>query len=256
MEKRSRKFFSIALLVIIGLLAVNIVLLFLCSLYDEEETYEVVNARVIRPEEEMPEEPVVPANPQTVIDFEPLKEQNPDIYAWIRVPGTSVDYPILQCEEDNGYYLTHTVDGEEKTAASIFTENYNSRDFKDPLTVIYGHNMRDGSMFGSLHKYEEQAFFDENREILIYLPDRILHYQIFAAYVSDNRHLMLNYDWKEAGVMEQYLEEVFSNQDPSAHIDAEMEVTEKDHILTLSTCNHGIDEQRYLVQAVLMEEEM
>lgn len=254
MEKRHKRFFSIVLLVIIVLLFVNIVLVWLCGKYAEEETYEVIYAGVITPAEHA-DESIVPENPQAVVDFEALKKENPDIYAWIKVPGTSVDYPVLQSTEDNSYYLTHTIDGEEQTAASIFTENYNSCDFQDPHTVIYGHNMRDGSMFGSLHKYEDKAFFDEHREILIYLPDRILHYRIFAAYVSDNRHLMLNYDWKAAGVMDQYLDEVFSNGDISAHIDREMEVTGQDRIITLSTCNHGIDEQRYLVQAVLVDEE-
>lgn len=255
MKKWNRRILSIAFLVVAGLLLINIALAWICSEYAEEETYEIIRAEVVVPEEENEEKPVVPANPQTVIDFEPLKEQNPDVYAWIRVPGTSVDYPILQSEDDNNYYLTHTIDGEETTAASIFTENYNSKDFSDPHTVIYGHNMRNGSMFASLHKYEDRAFFDENREILIYLPDRILHYKIFSAYVSDSRHLMLNYDWKASGVLDKYLDEVFSIRDMSANIDTEMKVTGKDRIITLSTCNHGIDDQRYLVQAVLEEEE-
>lgn len=254
MKKWNRHFFSIAILIIIGLLLLNLAFVWMCSRYAEEETYDIIRAEVVTPEES-PKEPVVPENPQTVIDFEPLQEQNKDVYAWIKVPGTSVDYPVLQSDDDNNYYLTHTIDGEEAVAASIFTENYNKKDFTDPHTVIYGHNMRNGSMFGSLHEYEDRAFFDENREILIYLPDRILHYRIFAAYVSDSRHLILNYDWEQEGVLDQYLDEVFSIRDMSANIDTDMEVTGKDRILTLSTCNKGISEQRYLVQAVLTEEE-
>ena len=61
------------------------------------------------------------------IDFDSLQEQNPDVYAWITVPGTQIDYPILQSPDDNSYYLTHTIDGEEKTEGAIFTENYNLR---------------------------------------------------------------------------------------------------------------------------------
>lgn len=256
MKKRNRKFISFVFLLIAGLILINIALTWLCSEYAGEETYEIIRAEVVTPEEDAEEEEnVVPANPQNTIDFDALKEENPDIYAWIKVPGTSVDYPIVQSKTDNSYYLSHTIDGEETTAASIFTENYNSKDFTDPHTVIYGHNMRNGSMFASLHKYEDKAFFDENREVLIYLPDKILYYTVFASYVSDNRHLMLNYDWDEKGVLEKYLEDVFAIRDMSAHIDTEMEVTGDDRIITLSTCNHGIDNERYLVQAVLTEEE-
>ena len=76
------------------------------------------------------------------IDFAALKEKNPDVYAWISIPGTAIDYPVLQRENDNTYYLDHTIDHEEKTEGAIFTENYNNTDFEDPNTVIYGHDMR------------------------------------------------------------------------------------------------------------------
>lgn len=198
-------------------------------------------------EEEAPEEKI-----EIPIDFDALKEQNEDVYAWIRIPGTNVDYPILQDEEDNGYYLSHTIDGEEKIEGSIYTENYNSKEFDDPNTVIYGHNMKNGSMFRTLHNYEDKAFFDENREVYIYLPDRILEYHIFAAYVYDNRHLLLNYDLEDPLVFQQYLDEIFAIRDMNAHIDSTMEVENNDRILTLSTCNAGIKTQRYLVQAVLI----
>ena len=102
--------------------------------------------------------------PDIPVDFEGLQEYNPDIYAWITIPGTAVDYPIVQRPEDNSYYLTHNTDGEESAEGAIFTEDYNSRDFTDPNTVIYGHNMRNGSMFRSLHNYMDRSFFDENRK--------------------------------------------------------------------------------------------
>lgn len=190
------------------------------------------------------------------VDFEALKEKNPEIYAWITVPGTTIDYPIAQSKTDDSYYLYYDVAGEKTTAASIFTEKYNKKDFSDPFTVVYGHNMRNGTMFGALHKYEDREFFDENRDIYIYLPDKILHYRIFAAYVTDNKHLMTNYKWKQSGVLDDYLDQVFQITGSPSNIDIDMqyEVTGKDKILTLSTCNRGITEQRFLVQAVLLDE--
>lgn len=67
------------------------------------------------------------------IDFKALKEKNPDVYAWIRIPGTAIDYPVLQREDDNTYYLDHTIDHEEKTEGAIFTENYNHTDFEETM---------------------------------------------------------------------------------------------------------------------------
>ena len=99
------------------------------------------------------------------IDFAELSSINPDIYAWIRIPDTQIDYPVLQREEDDTYYLRHNSSGRYAFAGSIYTEEANSRDFKDPMTVLYGHNMRDGSMFQNLH------FFEDEEDYLIELQD-------------------------------------------------------------------------------------
>lgn len=200
------------------------------------------------PEEEVPEE----TGPEIPVNFDALTGENPDVYAWITIPGTNVDYPILQSADDNSYYLTHTINHEQKTEGAIYTENYNSKDFTDPNTVIYGHNMKNGSMFRTLHNYEDRAFFDENRTVYIYLPDAVLEYRIFAAYVYDNRHLLLNFDFNDEDVYQKYLDSIFSIRNMNAFIDTSMEVGTDDKIITLSTCNAGISEQRYLVQAVLI----
>lgn len=199
-------------------------------------------------EETQPEQPAV----EIPIDFAALQQQNPDVYAWIKVPGTAVDYPILQSSTDNGYYLNHTIDGEEKKEGAIFTENYNTKTFEDPNTVIYGHDMKNGSMFQSIHQYMDRSFFDANRDITIYMPDRILHYKIFAAYLTDNKHLLMTYNFWDKDTYKQYLDGIFSMRDMNTFIDTSMEVTNEDKIITLSTCYAGISTQRYLVQAVLV----
>ena len=186
------------------------------------------------------------------IDFAALRERNPDVYAWITIPGTAIDYPILQSATDNTYYLTHTIDGAESPEGSIYTETYNSRDFEDPNTVIYGHDMKNGSMFQSLHNYMDRSFFDANREVLIYLPDQIRHYKIFAAYLYDSRHILQSFDFGNKEIYQKYLENILSMRDMNAFIDTSMEVTSEDKIITLSTCYAGISTQRYLVQAVLV----
>ncbi len=185
------------------------------------------------------------------IDFESLTAQYPDIYAWIRIPGTNVDYPIVQREGDNGYYLNHTIDGRQRVEGSIFTENYNSKDFEDPNTIIYGHNMKNGSMFKTLHRYKDRQFLMDNSEIFIYQQDKILKYKIFAAYVYDNRHLMHSFDFEDENIFRNYLNNVLTKKDMSSNINTTVSVTAGDKIITLSTCNSN-DAQRYLVQAVLL----
>ena len=100
---------------------------------------------------------------ETPVNFVELKKINPDVYAWINIPGTSVDYPILRREDDNAYYLNHTVENKRSDYGSIYTENYNDKNFDDFNTVVYGHNMLNGSMFKSLHKFEDAKFFKKNK---------------------------------------------------------------------------------------------
>lgn len=215
-----------------------------------EEIQEKAKEKPVSPPPQPEEEPEKPPV-EIPIDFETLQNQNIDIYAWIQIPGTAVDYPIVQSPDDNRYYLNHTVSGEQKAEGAIFTEDYNTKTFRDPNTVIYGHDMKNGSMFQSIHKYMDRSFFDTNRDITIYLPDKILHYKIFAAYLYDNRHLLLSFDFWDKEQYGEYLQEIFSMRNMNAFVDTEMEVTTEDNIITLSTCYAGISSQRYLVQAVL-----
>lgn len=216
--------------------------------------YEKLQQEVVKEEPKPVEEPELEpvSKVEIPIDFAALQQQNPDVYAWIQVPGTEVDYPILQSSNDNTYYLNHTIDGEEKKEGAIFTENYNTKTFEDPNTVIYGHDMKNGSMFQSIHKYMDRSFFDNNRDIVIYMPNQILHYKIFAAYLTDNKHLLMNYNFWSKDEYQQYLNSIFSMRDMNAFIDTSTEVTTEDKIITLSTCYAGISTQRYLVQAVLV----
>lgn len=190
------------------------------------------------------------------VKFEELQAVNPDVYAWITVPGTDIDYPILQHASDNSYYLMHNIDGSYGYPGCIYTENMNSKDFTDNNTVIYGHNMKNGSMFAQLHKYEDPDFFDANREVLIYLPDEVLHYTIFAAHIYDDRHLLYSFDFADPEVYQKYLDSIFSTRDMSANIDKDITVTTDDQIITLVTCIGSQPNNRLLVQAVLTDREL
>ena len=195
--------------------------------------------------------PQVGENEENPVDFKELTAKYPDVYAWIRIPGTNVDYPIVQREGDNAYYLNHTIDGRKRIEGAIFTEDYNNKDFEDPNTLIYGHNMLNGSMFRTLHKFKDRKFFDENRDVYIYQDGKILKYRIFAAYTYDDRHIMMSFDFEDEKIFEIYLNSVLTNRGMSDNIDTGISVTTKDKIITMSTCTSN-QSQRYLVQAVLV----
>lgn len=185
------------------------------------------------------------------IDFKSLREINEDVYAWITIPGTIIDYPILQHETDNSHYLNYTIDGIEGYPGCIYTENINAKDFTDNNTVIYGHNMRNGTMFTDLHKFRDSEFFKENDTVYIYTPEKQLTYKIFAAYLYDNRHLMNSFDFSDREVYSNYLSEIQTMDSEEINIRKEIQVTDADKIITLITCIREQPEKRVYVQAVL-----
>lgn len=189
------------------------------------------------------------------IDFAGLQEINPEIYAWIEIPDTNINYPILQHEqEDQSYYLSRDMYGEVQQAGSIYTEYYNHKDFQDPNTIIYGHNMKNGSMFHNLRYFAGQEFFDEHEELYIYLPEKILKYEIIACYEYDDRHLLGSFDFSDEEVYAGYLEEIMNPRSMYTMVREGVELTTQDKLVTLSTCVANKPDNRRLLQAVLTEE--
>lgn len=204
------------------------------------------------PPDETSSAPELPDNP---IDFAALNQTNTDIYAWIRIPNTVIDYPVLQStDQGDDFYLNHDIDRSYKFAGSIYSEKMNHKDFSDPVTVLYGHNMLNGSMFQNLHKFRDQKFFEENQTIYIYTPGHILTYQIFAAYKYDNRHIMNSFDFSDPKVLQDYFDYI---QAPKSMLvntrPVELDLNAK--VLTLSTCIGNEKDYRYLVQGVLIHDQ-
>lgn len=206
--------------------------------------------------ESVTEEPTPEPTPEVVIpiDFASLQERNPVIYAWIQITDSVVDYPIVQSASDNTYYLNHTVEGAGGLPGSIYTENLNRTDFTDKNTVIYGHNMKDGSMFGGLHQYTDPAYMESHPEIYIYTPEHKYTYRVFAAVTYDNRHILNTYGSNDEAGFQEFLDSLASVRNMASHFSSEVEAALDDRIITLSTCN-GNSEQRFLVEAVLIHEE-
>lgn len=189
------------------------------------------------------------------VNFTELWKINTDIYAWIKIPNTNVDYPVLQTDGDDGFYLEHNYKKQYEFAGSIYSEKLNSKDFNDPNTVLYGHNMLNGTMFRTLHNFRDPDFFENNPYIYIILPDRTLTYEIFSAYEYDDRHLLYSFDFNNKEVFAEYLEYATDPTESMMCNRRDISVTADDKIITLSTCLGDIETSRYLVQGVLISDE-
>ena len=256
MKKRVWKSIYITL-VVLCLLCIGGMLLILQKDHKEEIAAEA-QQDVIQEEfvqEEVQTEIQAEEKADLPIDFAGLQEINPEIYAWIRVPDTNIDYPILQhLDDDQSYYLNRDIYGEINQAGSLYTEYYNSRDFLEPNTIIYGHNMKNGSMFHNIRYFTEREYFDEHEELYIYLPDKIMKYQIIACYEYDDRHLLGSFDFHDEEVYAEYLEQIMNPRSMYAMIREGVELSTEDKLVTLSTCVANKPNNRRLLQAVLVEE--
>lgn len=187
-----------------------------------------------------------------MIDFEELWKVNEDIYAWIEVPGTDVNYPVLQHPTEDDYYLEHTMEHVAGRPGSIYSEAIHPKDFSAANTILYGHNMSNGTMFASLHRYEDRAFLKEYPYIYLYLPERTLLYQVFAATMFSDVYLPYYCDFEEESARASYVEEI---RNLALCQDDCVTIEPSDRLLTLSTCMANDDpKHRFLVEAVLIDE--
>lgn len=192
------------------------------------------------------------------IDFSSLQAKNDEIYAWIKVDGTNVDYPIVQNAVNDEFYLKHSAEDKSWSASgAIYTEMVNGKTFNDPITLIYGHNGYGDSMFTTLHRFEDQEFFDSNPYFYIYLPGRKLTYQIISAFKYDDRHIMNSFNFADTAVLTEFQEEIMNPNSTLKNVRTQLdtEINETSKIVILSTCITNQDSSRYLVCGVLTKDE-
>lgn len=193
-------------------------------------------------------------DPGKEIDFDSLREEkNEDIYSWLYIPGSVIDYPVLQHPTDNAYYLHHNIDNSAGYPGCIYSELYNSKDYSDRVTVLYGHNMRNGTMFADLHLFEDEEYFENTPYFFIYTPEGLNIYEIFAAFEHTDEHLMMKHDFKVDYEFEQFFKMIKDTRQMNSHVRDGVEINTEDKIVILSTCVTGRDNHRYLVVGRLVE---
>ncbi len=251
-REKKKKVLIIFLVIILFLICASGVVYLVWNWYNNytaQNIYNQLNEQYVN-EQVVDDTPELAENP---IDFASLQQINSDIYAWITVPNTVIDYPILQNVQDD-YYLRRSIYKKYLLAGSIFSNDVNSKDFSDPVTLVYGHNMRDDTMFYMLHNFEDKEFFDANEYFYIYTPGHKFTYRIVSALKYDNRRITTVYDFTQASEIEDFH---YSILNPKFELfnSRDIPLTTDSKIVTLSTCFANQPEYRYLVNGVLISDE-
>ena len=190
------------------------------------------------------------------VDFAQLQAEAPDIYAWLELPDTGIDDPVLQRAGADLFYNSHNAYGQYYMCGAVFSQSaYNGRNFDSPMTVLYGHSTVLGQpgAFMELNNYADEAYFDAHREMRVYMPDGMYVYRIFAACVHSNEHLLYCHDFSDETQFDAFFSSLTEDTSPDSHIDAEALPQAGDKVLTLSTCYSANKNLRYLVMGVLEE---
>ena len=181
------------------------------------------------------------------IDFEKLHEISTNVVAWIELPGIDASYPVMQAE-DNEYYLHRDMNGDYLFAGSIFMDCYNDPEFRNMNTIIYGHNMKNGSMFADLCNYTSKKFYEEHKAIQFDTLSSFGQYEVVAVFKFDTNHEDFRYNeccTMNESAFKDFMSQVHARQLYDTGIDAEY----GDQLLTLSTCEYTYNNGRLVVVA-------
>ena len=193
------------------------------------------------------------------VDIAKLKESNEDIFAWINVPNTSIDYPVLQSSEgDDSFYTNHNVNKEEDPKGAIYTECANLKDMCDFNEVLHGSSPEDGTMFADVEKFLDRKYFEEHPYIYVYMEGNALIYYVFAAYNRSNTRLLQQYDFTCASGCQDFLDEIYDSRTMTKNIRSGWEdaVKPENFIITLSTVSSTDPSKQTIVVGCLVGDVM
>ncbi len=211
---------------------------------------------VVTPGDEVDETATVPA------EMAETMKQYPDVYAWIEMPDMAevlsmqdftMSYPVVQHSTDRLFYLDHDLNGNKYQPGALFTEaevegvKANGKDLSDPVTVIYGHNQKNRTMFGGLQPYMKEMSFDEPHYIYMYQEGRRVSYQIVGGVQYDTSHILYYHDFANEEVYNEFFTQLWQETDSTTKLDKDNMPKFGDKVLILSVCKNGDDYHRYLV---------
>lgn len=215
----------------------------LASLASKEETAAEEAPEEVAETEAEAEPPYV-----SPIDFDALWQENPDTVGWLRIPGTNIDYPIVQDPESNDTYLTRDFYGKESVYGAIFLDADSEPDFSGWNHPIYGHHMKDGSMFKDVVKFKDPEYFNEHQFFEIYTPERTIHLKAVSCYYTDSNGIVRKTGFRSQEEFDQW---VLERLEPCSF--AQIPEASVSSMYVLVTCSYEFEDARTLLFAVEVE---
>lgn len=193
------------------------------------------------------------------VDFQALQAENPDIFAWLYVPDTGIDYPVLQSEEADDYYESHDASGAINESGAIYTELANLTNMCDFNTVLHGKTSQNGEsgLFAGLYRFADPDYFENHEYAYLYLDSNVLTYEIFVAYERENTSLIRSYDFTYKSGCQQFLDDLYDTRVMGMNIRKgweEEEVTPYHFLITLTTQKGENSENQFVVIAALVDD--
>ena len=182
------------------------------------------------------------------VDFAALGDVNEDIVAWLYGEGTVLNYPVVK-GEDNSYYLSHLFDGSDNASGCLFLDSRNSSDFSDDNTIIYGHNMKNGTMFAFINQYQEQSYYDQHPSMFLLTPNGNFEVHLFAGFLEDVNGNAWQRAFQNENEKIKWLEEA---RNASTFV-SDTIPSKEDKIVTFSTCSNASEDVRYVLMGVLKD---
>ena len=175
------------------------------------------------------------------VNFELLQQMNAGAVGWLYSPGTVINYPVVQ-SDDNSFYLKHLYNGQNNSSGAIFMDARNNPSMRDANTIIYGHNMKNGSMFASLQNYSEWWYYQQHPTMYYMTQDKDYRIDVFACYPESAMSEAYTINFDSEATYAGYLERSWARSD----ISVDVPMSTNDNIVTLVTCSFG--DIRYIVQ--------
>ena len=197
--------------------------------------------------EPTPEPSPTPETAPIKVDFEKLKKQNKDVIGWLYCEDTPINYALVQREGDNEYYLDHLLSGEKNEKGSIFADKRNKTPFQEWNTVLYGHNMKDDSMFGLIDEYGSQDFYDAHPVMYLLTPEQDYKVEICSAFLTGVESTTFEFPRTEGNPLK-----TIDDIEKYSYIDTGLVPGVEDRLVSFSTC-YEQDDHRYVVIGILRE---
>lgn len=192
--------------------------------------------------------PAAPSEQYPVVDFEALYQINSDVRGWILLEGTNINYPIVQ-GEDNNYYINHLVDGTVNGAGSIFMDCRNASDFSDYHTVLYGHNMKNGTMFADIIDYKKADFYEAHPTGMVMTPQESFRIEVIGGYVADLEDPAWDLYFETEEDCLAWLRDAMAR----SSVGGDYVPVGGERIITLSTCTYEFDDARFVLICRVLE---